>query len=271
MKTTVQIPLTPEVDRPLFLLYEISDTCIFSVWYHKEPNKIVGISFHELSKKRAILDYFKLIHEDNITKASPKGILISYNAREMLLVPEIYSKSDSCNSMLSLVFGDVEATTLKKEKITNSQIDIIYRIPVLMNEYVMNDLGCNNCFHSGAKLMTEDSIEPTISCVVYANFIRLFVCKNNQIQLLQYFDYSSPEDVVYHILNCCKQLEINPADLFLTISGLIVEDSNLYRSIYNYVKGITLKVPADSSGILMVSEESPIHFFTHLIELLLCV
>jgi len=107
------------------------------------------------------------------------------------------------------------------------------------------------------------------------------IYRNRSLQLIQSFAYTTPEDVVYHLLHCCEQLGLSQDDCLLHISGYIDEDSALFTEIKKYF----LRLEFDKfEGAHDVQEpmqeeltensapsEYPAHYFSYLQKLALCV
>jgi hypothetical protein len=170
-----------------------------------------------------------------------------------------------------LAFGIKESVKVTHEKMADTEIEVVYSVPSSLNAYVTTQIPGAETFHTNSKLHINGLEDPSLTCVVYPDFIKVVLYKSHQIQLVQSFDYTTPEDAAYHILNCCKQFDLAPSEVILSMSGLIVKESNLYQCIYNYVKGIEWNLPKENEIDIDINEEMPVHFFSHLTHLVSCV
>ena len=96
--------------------------------------------------------------------------------------------------------------------------------------------------------------------------LKLFFFKEGQLQIVQYFDFTTPADVCYHILNVAERFETTASSLTLSLSGMIDVDSTLYQELYKYFLHIKFAETKDvvfSKGF----EELPTHFYHHLTAL----
>ena len=92
---------------------------------------------------------------------------------------------------------------------------------------------------------------------------------NNKLLLSQTFQYSTPADVIYYLLKICQQFNLSQQEVHLGISGLVDQESKLYRELYQYflhVKFLEANwvIPASANN------ETPAHFFTSLNDLSRC-
>jgi len=73
----------------------------------------------------------------------------------------------------------------------------------------------------------------------YPNYCTLIVFKDGQLQFAQTRKYNAPEDVLYFILNVCKQYNIEK-NVAIFCGGFIDEKSRLYEILYQYLEGFQL-------------------------------
>lgn len=73
-----------------------------------------------------------------------------------------------------------------------------------------------------------------------ANFILLYIQKENLIHLSNYFMATEMNDIVYFFLSSCKENNINLANDRVIVSGDVEENSPLFTSIKSYVGDVHL-------------------------------
>jgi hypothetical protein len=96
---------------------------------------------------------------------------------------------------------------------------------------------------------------------------RVLARRDGHLQLAQMYRYETPLDVVYYLLRIAKETGLSGAGTTLLLSGLIDEESALYRELHQYFGSIHFASP---EGV--PSEEGrPAHFFTSLYNLAQCV
>jgi hypothetical protein len=78
----------------------------------------------------------------------------------------------------------------------------------------------------------------------YRSHFIVAVFSEHRLQYIQSLHYTSPDDVVYNLLNICKQF--NLSGVHLQVSGMIDAKSSLYETLSIYFTNITtedLNVP----------------------------
>jgi len=85
-------------------------------------------------------------------------------------------------------------------------------------------------------LPAEDEV---VYLFLYPHYFTMVVFKLGKFQLAQTRKYHKPEDVLYFILNVCKQYEMGK-DSTVYCGGFIDERSNLYEVLFQYLEGFKL-------------------------------
>ena len=105
--------------------------------------------------------------------------------------------------------------------------------------------------------------------IIYVDFrtddFIISVAMNSKLLLARSFSYSIPEDVIYQLLNVCKQFGLSQQHVKLSLSGLIDKQSALYKEIFQYFIHVGFREATWNN------EDYPAHFFTSFNDLARCV
>lgn len=93
----------------------------------------------------------------------------------------------------------------------------------------------------------------------------VIVVRANDILLANVFAYTTPGDVLYYLLNICRQFSLSQDDVQVSLSGMLEKDSSLYKELYQYFIHIEFR-EADWGA----AADCPAHFFTSFNDLALC-
>lgn len=96
---------------------------------------------------------------------------------------------------------------------------------------------------------------------------RVLVKKDGAVQLAQMYSYATPLDVVYYLLKIVAAYEFAQSQVYLILSGLIEEDSALFKELQNYFIQIHFARPQFS----LPENNLPAHYFTSVYNLAACV
>jgi hypothetical protein len=239
---------------------------------HEPSNKFVGIRIwhfpNHFSIAKALSGIQVII---NAEKKLAKTDIIWCND-ESIIIPEPFFNKDTCNDMLKLVYGDAGEESISSELVKTQNAYNVYKLPAGLAKSLNTKFPLATQSHQASLLI---NLEVAMSELVYCNFyydsITVLLRKNNQLQIVKSFDFNTPEDAVYHLLNVCRQFTINPAETFITANGMIDRTSNLYKEIYKYFLGIHFYELPDRFTYIDEIKKYPSHYFSHLFALASCV
>lgn len=93
----------------------------------------------------------------------------------------------------------------------------------------------------------------------------VLVARSGKLLLAQCFSYSTPNDVLYYLLKVTQQFGLSQEEAQLSLSGLVDQQSSLYRELYQYFIHINFRNAGWEAG-----NDYPAHFFTSLNDLATC-
>jgi Protein of unknown function (DUF3822) len=220
----------------------------------------------------------EIIEEDGMLSKFPANeIFIVYHFAESNLVPVHFYSAAAARPMTDLVYGDLSRDLLLDEKVPWWEIHNLYRVPVplyaVMQEKFFNakhwhyyslQLKCYKMFTS-----REESQFMKVS--FYTDCVVAMLCRAGQLQLIQTFDYRDSKDVLYNLLNCCRQLGFDREEVEVELSGLIEKQSALFQDLHQYFLRIRFESMEDSIKFTDELMEYPPHFFSSLLKMAICV
>ncbi len=276
MKIAFKIPPIIEDISDANLLIELSNDEVSFLVFSKTPFALHGFYVYELEKNIAATDYAKklkqIVNEEAIFQQPFASVQVCYNFTAASLVPKEFFIEAEKENILDLMFGKDASTYCFYENVLDNDMKIVYRVSSKVYECV-NELFPKNKFShaSSMQLQAKKSNESVLECMVYHNSIKIILFKNGHLQIVQFYDYETPIDVSYHLLNVCERFAVLPSKVKLLFSGMIDVKSNLYDDIHKYFLEINFAaLPADT----IVSDgmrAHPTHFYHNLTALALCV
>ncbi len=223
----------------LHLMAEAEEAGIAFVFYTANPFEIKGLQWSQFEKDATPSEKINALEklfssEDNLQQYFLSVTLCS-NAKEAILVPGKYFDVHNAKAMISLQYGEGLNGEILGEEAAAINAVLAYKPDTTFNKIWGKKFPTSTTHHSTALQLRYKSFDVNVlDCIVSPRHIKLFVYKNAMLQLVQQFDYKTPADVVYHLLNSCMQYEIEPSEVSVLLSGLIEENSALYQEIYKY-------------------------------------
>ena len=117
---------------------------------------------------------------------------------------------------------------------------------VNVNNFLLERFGSFEYKHFSTVLITNllstyrYSEHPHIFIHVDRNRMYVVAISNNNLQLYNSFSFKTREDFLYHLLFAAEQLDMDPENFELVLSGDIDKNSELYDIAYTYVRKIGL-------------------------------
>ncbi len=213
-----------------------------------------------------------ILNEDSIALSFYGRTDIIWCTHESIITPQSFFTRDGSAGMLNLVYGDAGAYIIKHELILKQHAYNIYRIKTETENSISSKFPNVMQWHQ-ASLMVNFAADK--KDLLYCNFnpgsITVMLRNKQQLQLVQTFEYNTPEDAAYYLLNVCQRFEVTAAGMIITASGMIDESSNLYKELYKYFSGIEFFELPDMFNYSEEIKNYPAHYFSHLFTTAACV
>ena len=270
MKIAFKIEPSADQNVALHLITEVGDTDISFLIFSTTPFKMEGLFSLSFEKNTLPNNYIeeikKYIQEtvclQEINLSSSK---VFYNFSNSTLIPAQYFIEDEKQQMLDQLFGPDITRICFQESCQQKDIKNIYSVPAVIHNSLIKLYPSNNFAHSTSYQINNNN-DSVLHCIIYNSSIKVIFFIEGQLQIIQYFDYTTPADVCYHILNVAERFEMTASTLTLSLSGMIDVNSTLYQELYKYFLHIKFAETKD----VMLSEsfqELPTHFYHHLTAL----
>jgi hypothetical protein len=182
------------------------------------------------------------------------------------LVPHKYFHSVAAADPLFSADGKQLYDTVPEWQLMN-----IYYLPLAVYEGVSHLYPQAEYFHAYTpplKIYNGFVAEDQVSVHVGPGEIRVVVRKGGRLELVQTYAYATSLDVVYFLLKICYEFQLPQGDVLLILSGLVAEDSALYRDLRQYFGNLHFSKPV---SVGLDDTAHPQHYFASLYNLAACV
>jgi hypothetical protein len=195
-------------------------------------------------------------------------VLISYNFRQSMLVPAASYRKSEGGLLLAELKGVPGGSSIVSEAIAEWQIYNVYTVPDIIHNRMKKAFPRATFRHQRSLELRNSgaAVSPGMMLVDFTTeeFSVLFVSQSNLL-FSGSFDYAVPADVIYYLLKLCHHFSVDASAVQLQFSGLIVNDSSMYKEIYQYFKNTSFRQADWKTG-----SEYPAHFFTSINDLSKC-
>lgn len=238
--------------------------CFQAVVAYSFPNKMNEAEVQE--------ELEEILGTEPLLKRAFKRTHIIWTYPESILVPPELFDRDHSKEMLDLVFGDLHKGPVFHDFLYKHNLHNTHRVPQPVLDLVERRLHSSTQRHQYSLLVDRVKTGGNeLFIVFYTGSLTLMLCKEDRLQLIRNFNYNTPEDVAYHLLNVCEAFEVEPGSAKLYLSGMVDKKSNLYASIYKYFLNIEFDRVPPNHTLAEELKAQPPHFFSHLFYQALCV
>ena len=271
MKTLVEIlPENLDAEKSN-LCCEVSDDSMAYIIKNAEQNTFIGLAAYEFEKNdQPVIEQIKeLLHSNDVFNKRFGKTTIIYSNDESVLVPfNLYSSLENGN-VLNLVHGDLtDNNFIQSDLVVEKGIYNTYRVSKEVSDLFATAFPGASNVHLYSALIKADYPGSSAWLIFYPTHFVLQLRITNKTELINSYHYSADEDVIYTLLNVCHQFNLQ--NLPVWISGVIREDSSLYREICKYFKTVHFATLPENYQYSETISQYPAHYFSHLFALGSC-
>jgi hypothetical protein len=191
-----------------------------------------------------------------------------YNVAEAVLIPVGQFSTSVASEFVDAAFGGKPSSIVNVENV-NVQPGIVnvYRSDESWQQAIRHYFRAVSKRHLFSKLI-ENAPADQFHVQFYKEEMVVVATKDKHLQLARSFEFSGDDDIVYHLLNSCKQTGIDPANTILGIEGFIDTGSKAVQVLKKYFKQVKPMAPAQGFIADDIHSEYPLHYFTPFFKLL---
>ncbi len=263
-----------DLNNPTDIVMEIGEYGVSIAWYNSQTNSIEGVKSYQFKNNNSseIADHLSEIFKENFIQGKRATLFLDF--KESMITPEKYYNSETNSEALNLLFGKKDSI-LKDEKIkllNHSNLENafnIYRVEKDIYSVINNFYPDSNIYHSSSKQIEKAENGLTLS--IFNNIIKLLLKDDDGFKFVKHFNYKTPLDVVFVLLDVCKNYKVSPQNIQLNLKGMIDKESNLFKEIEKYFMNVKFELPHADVKFNFQNDEESNHYFSNLTHLIKCV
>jgi hypothetical protein len=213
----------------------------------------------------------KLIDTDPTLRCAYPEVHVFYNHSRGLLVPDTYYQPDNAGRLLELMRGDLPSGPPAGDAIPEMGATYVYSVLPELHDMLAHkypNLSFSH-FNTGwlRRRSSLDIPSSRLEAVLYPSHLIVTLWSEGRLLVNQYYDYDTPEDVAWCLLNVARQWGMPPGDLPVVISGLVESHSPMYAEIRKYFIYVELDTWPSQFRYDPAFEQYPQHFFSPIFSL----
>lgn len=209
-----------------------------------------------------------LFENDLIKSTSFVDVVLVHNFHEMVLVPAVVYQPEVNKTIVETIHGDLEDWQVMDDDVHQWELYNVYGWkPELLKVVAERFPQVRHVqFVTGAlrSLFKSLSIEKEqlIKLYFYQKEMMVVVLKDSQLQIAQSFQFETPQDVIYHLLNLVDRLKLDLATVVLEVSGLIDVNSETWKELNKFFLEVQLDEFSSVNADANTEAPLPIHYYT---------
>lgn len=266
MNTLFDIRSGKELQGGEVLLMETgTDYCSYAFWHPPTQfiNRLAYYRFEDGDRTAQLHSVLELVKDFSFS-----SVAVCSAFPQALLIPNKFHQD---GGKLVTAIYQVPEQQLFYDAIPEWQLVNSYSVPKDVYDLFQQFFISARYFHAYTpmiKVYNGYIADNQLSVHFNAEYFRVLVKKQSAIQLVQTYAYRTPLDVVYYLLKICQEFELPPEEVHLILSGLVDEDSNLFKETKQYFLHVHFAHPQE---LQLPASDHPHHYFTSLYNLASCV
>jgi hypothetical protein len=251
------------------LLVEIGAGHFACLVKQAKTNTITSFELFTISLEETDWDdvFYEVRTNSGLLDKSYSKTNIFYNLPSYSLVPSYKYTEANADLFLQLIHGD-DASAVLAHDVMSQEVDFVvaYRVQKQLQETVNRNFlntqtqhVCSSLLH---KVLEEEKTKKSLLLQVqfYQDFFIATVCRSGKLQLVQHFAFTTPEDVLYTLLNIVSKLEL--VGVSLVLSGFIDLNSTTYQYLQQNFTDIYLDEVLVEDDFREKMGNHPLHYFS---------
>lgn len=218
--------------------------------------------------------FYEIRQYSNILQQFCSSTRLFYNFEEAMLMPGEQKNIVAAEDHLSLLYGESEWHELKYDKVgAKDQFLNAYRIQRNIHELAGRYFPSHEVHHAYSPILEDilsrhwqDSRFMKLQC--YSHHLVLVLISDQQLQLVQSFEYQTSEDILYHLLNTAKQFSLPASSIPVEVSGFFDHDGELHQRFVQLFQTVHFDEIVAGDILQKITEAGyPSHYFTPFFKL----
>lgn len=187
----------------------------------------------------------QFIKKEEILHLDYKTKRVQIVSRKSILIPADLFDKNNLKTFLNFNTPIDELEEIHYNFLEKYNIYNVFAIHSEITNIISRKLNSVKFYHQSTSLIksaldTNRSIFPEVYMVIYSDFIEISVLKQGKILLYNTFHKETEDDILFHVMNCYNQLNI---DTYLTPIIISGETNNIEILFSDYFKNVRIDKP----------------------------
>lgn len=257
INTTGLQPFEPSEKR---LIVEVSPESVSVILLNKLEGIPEGVEIFNGTHDETE-DWEAMVQQSRLMGLADLETLVVIAYPHMLPIPASLYTPESAKAQMELFFGFKQGCYASGDVLEEHDMVIAWQIPQKVQDFLSGHFQLLQVKHLVTLLMANSKITSPAEgrVVLYGNLGWIVLWLDGKVQIAKSVAFVKPDDLSWHLLNLCRQFNLEPTAVNWKVSGMAEASSPLWHAITRFLD----PVEAMDAGVA-VQEELPGHYFAHL-------
>ena len=217
-----------------------------------------------------------ILDQDKFLKSSHPNIRLGFlNAKSALVPTRLYNENEQKTYLRQLTDIDENYRVLVDD-LEQFSAKNVYAVYKSFHNFSMKNFPGVKTFHvntallMGFRYLATQKEGHNLYIHVRSGEVFVYLFEGNDLKFSNSFNYESSRDFIYYILMIFDQFDLNPKDIPVFLSGQLLQDSEVFRLLYRYVKNTSFVEPPAYFRYSSNWGNYPKYFYFDLFSLTFC-
>lgn len=218
----------------------------------------------------------RIINGDEFLNCKYKGVRFVYYSSKSTLVPAPLFDKDNIRLFYNFNHTPHDLETLHFNKLKNIDAFTIFSLPYNIVETIYIRFSNAKLYHQSTPFLDNVMKQKTkgskrkVSVYVNSRFFDIAVTGGSSLQLYNNFSYRTSDEFAYFLTHIFDQLQLDPDETELAVSGDITKNSDDFAKIRKFVKNVSLDKLNDTYTYSYIFNDISSGIFSNLINVNKC-
>jgi hypothetical protein len=196
----------------------------------------------------AMSDIRQVLGQESKFRWPFQAVRVGFSNKEVTLVPRRLFREDALSAYFQLLLP-AHDYTYAFEELPALDCYLVYAIEKSMLQLVQQYFPAGKMTHLATTLLRNwqkeaSETDHTVMVNLRNECLQIAVFERRNLLFFNTFNFATAHDVLYHVLLVYDQFRLNPLETPLCLSGSLLEDSEIYRTLFRYIRHLQfMKLP----------------------------
>lgn len=245
--------------------------------YDIEENKIITLVSKEFENPLKVENEIRsFILDEELNKINFEKINIIEATRNVTIVPNSIFNPNSLELLYKLNFEKSDSDVICYSQLNKTDITVVFSINAKTKAVFDDIFSKYELLPQSASFIEKNFIKTKISeyplkqrmfVQVFENFFEILVISEGKILAYNTFQYKSPNDILYFIINAFEQLNLSQDKAEIIISGFIESDNLAIIHLRKFVKTVYFESQDNDYKYFYKFQEIAPHYFANFLNI----